>query len=93
MFGIVDVRDVALAHSKAIDAPNVHGERIILVHQSHWMIDCCRHLQTELGKYGYKVQTKLLPGFGVRIASIFMPKIRQILVRLNFQHYFNTTKA
>jgi dihydroflavonol-4-reductase len=48
--GYVDVRDVALAHIKALENPNSHGERIILSNTELWHKDVSKILK----EGGYK---------------------------------------
>lgn len=64
---IVDVRDVALAHLAALRAPDAPGKRFILVSDECW----CPELAKVLKEAGYRVPTRSLPNWLVRIVAHF----------------------
>ena len=77
-FGIVDVRDVADLHVRALTAPGLAGERFIAAGPFLKLIDVARILKAELPGEARKVPTRRLPDWLVRIAAVFNPMIRQI---------------
>jgi len=56
-FPIVDVRDVATAHIRAMTAPQAAGERHLVHAANIWLEDMAKLLADEFGRYGYKVGT------------------------------------
>ena len=58
-FPIVDVRDVATAHIRAMTAPQAAGERHLVHAANIWMEDMAKILATEFGPHGYKVGDRL----------------------------------
>ncbi len=81
-FGMVDVRDVADIHVRALTADGMAGERFIASGPSMKMIDIARLLKARLGSQARKVPARQLPDFLVRIAAIFDPLVRQVLGEL-----------
>lgn len=87
--GLVDVRDVAIAHVLAMIVPEAAGERFILCGESRWMQD----IADELAAAGYKVPTRLLPNFLVRLVSLFDPTVRLIVGYLGKPYLTTSAKA
>jgi dihydroflavonol-4-reductase len=81
-FGMVDVRDVADIHVRALTADAMAGERFIASGPSMKMIDIAHMLKAKLGPQARKVPARQLPDFMVRIAAIFDPLVRQVLGEL-----------
>jgi dihydroflavonol-4-reductase len=81
-FGIVDVRDVADLHVRALTAPDLAGERFIASGPFVKLIDIARVLKTRLPEHARKVPLRRLPDWLVRLAGRFNPMIRQIVGEL-----------
>jgi len=64
---IVDVRDVALAHLRAMTHPGAPGNRYICSSASIWMMDVAKILDKEFTPKGYKITT-----FGVPKAVVWL---------------------
>jgi dihydroflavonol-4-reductase len=77
-FGIVDVRDVADIHVRALTAPNMAGERFIASGPFLKMIDVARILKEELGPEARKVPTRKLPDWVLKLVALFDPAVRQV---------------
>ena len=77
-FGIVDVRDVADLHLRALTAPGIAGERFIASGPFMKLVDVARVLKTRLPDHARKVPTRRLPDWLVRFSARFNPMIRQI---------------
>jgi dihydroflavonol-4-reductase len=77
-FGIVDVRDVADLHVRALTAPGIAGERFIASGPFMKLIDVARVLKARLPEHARKVPTRRLPDWLVRFSARFNPMIRQI---------------
>jgi dihydroflavonol-4-reductase len=77
-FGIVDVRDVADLHARALTAPGIAGERFIASGPFMKLIDVARVLKAQMPDQARKVPTRTLPDWLVRVSAWFNPMIRQI---------------
>jgi dihydroflavonol-4-reductase len=88
-FPLVDVRDVAKAHVLAMLAPPAAGERFLLVSDTAWM----KQIAEVLAAAGYRVPTRELPNFMVRIAGWFDPTIRLVLEDLGKPALMSAEKA
>jgi nucleoside-diphosphate-sugar epimerase len=82
-FGIVDVRDVADLHIRAMTNPAAKGERFLAVAGDFMkMLDVANVLKRRMGASARKVPTLQLPNFVVRLAALRDPAVRQILPEL-----------
>ncbi len=82
-FGVVDVRDVADLHIRAMTHPAARGERFIAVAGDFMsVLEIARVLTSRMGALAKKVPTRLLPNWLVRIAGLFNPTVRQFLPEL-----------
>lgn len=85
-FSIVDVREVADAHVKALTAPGIDGERFIVAGDHFlWLDEMAGMLKARLGPRAAKVPTRALPDLFVRVASLFNPPLRLVLPELGRQ--------
>jgi nucleoside-diphosphate-sugar epimerase len=79
-FGVVDVRDVADLHLRAMTDPAAKGERFIAVSgEVRSMLDIARVLKARLGDAAKKVPTRQLPNWLVRVVALFDPSMKQLL--------------
>jgi nucleoside-diphosphate-sugar epimerase len=92
-FWIVDVRDLADLHIRAMTCPEAGGERFIAVGDFMWMQDMARTLRATLGEYAAEVPTRLLPDFTVRLMALFVPALRAVTPGLGHRRIFDSTKA
>jgi nucleoside-diphosphate-sugar epimerase len=90
---IVDVRDVADLHLRAMAAPQAAGERFIASGDFMWMQDVAATLKQRLGARGAKVPTRRLPDFVVRLLAPFMAELRLLQPLLGRAHRFSSAKA
>jgi nucleoside-diphosphate-sugar epimerase len=82
-FGVVDVRDVADLHIRAMTHPAAQGERFLAVAGDFLsMVDIARVLKSRLGPAARRVPTRQLPNWVVRLAAIRDPAVKQILPEL-----------
>jgi nucleoside-diphosphate-sugar epimerase len=82
-FGLVDVRDVADLHLRAMTNPQARGERFLAVAGDCMSIlEMARVLKSRMGAVAKRVPTRQLPDWVVRIAAAFDPAVRQILPEL-----------
>jgi nucleoside-diphosphate-sugar epimerase len=82
-FGLVDVRDVADIHIRAMRNPDAKGERFLAVAGDFMsMVEVAKVLKSRLGPAAKRVPTRELPNWLVRLASLRDPAIRLILPEL-----------
>jgi nucleoside-diphosphate-sugar epimerase len=82
-FGVVDVRDVADLHVRAMTHPAAKGERFLAVAGDCMSIlDIARVLRRRMGASAKKVPRFQLPDWLVRIAAMRVPAVKQILPEL-----------
>lgn len=82
-FGVVDVRDVADMHIRAMTHSAAKGERFLAVAGDFMLIhDIAKVLKNRMGEAGKKVPTRELPNWLVRIAALRDPAVKQILPEL-----------
>ena len=77
-FGIVDVRDVADLHVRALTEPGLDGERFIASGPFLKMLDVARILKQGLPLQGRRVPMRSLPNWLVRLSAVFNPVVRQV---------------
>jgi nucleoside-diphosphate-sugar epimerase len=91
-FGLVDVRDVADLHLRAMTNPAAKGERFLAVAGDFmWMTDIAKVLKSRLGQTARRVPTRELPTWLVRLAAFRDPAIQLILPELG--KFKNATNA
>ena len=82
-FGVVDVRDVADLHLKAMMNPAAKGERFLAVAGDFmWMAEIARVLKARLGDAAKRVPTRQLPNWLVKLAALREPAVKQIIPEL-----------
>jgi nucleoside-diphosphate-sugar epimerase len=81
--GVVDVRDVADLHIRAMTHAAAKGERFLAVAGDFMLIhDIAKVLKNRMGEAGKNVPTRQLPNWLVRIAALRDPLVKQILPEL-----------
>jgi len=93
-FGLVDVRDVADLHIRAMSHPAAGGERFLAVSGNFlWMTEMARVLRARLGPQARRVPKRQLPNWLVRLASLTDPAVKQILPELGKEKNATSQKA
>jgi nucleoside-diphosphate-sugar epimerase len=77
-FAVVDVRDLADLHIRAMTAPEAAGQRFLAAGDFMWMEEIARTLRSQLGAEAGKVSTRRLPDFVFRFVSRFIPDLRTL---------------
>jgi dihydroflavonol-4-reductase len=90
---IVDVRDLADVHVRAMVSPEAAGQRFLATGEFTWMREMARTLRDGLGPAGAKVSTRQLPDWMVRLTSVFDSSLRDITVSLGRRNRHTTEKA
>jgi nucleoside-diphosphate-sugar epimerase len=79
-FGVVDVRDVADLHLRAMSDPAAKGQRFLAVAgDSMSVLDVAKVLKRRLGAASKKVPMRQFPDWLVRLAAIRDPALRSIV--------------
>jgi dihydroflavonol-4-reductase len=92
-FSVVDVRDVADLHLRAMTDPAAGGERFIAVAEFQWMADVAAVLRERLGPAAAKVPKRSIPNFAVRAMGLFDPGVRSIVGQLGERVELSSAKA
>jgi nucleoside-diphosphate-sugar epimerase len=92
-FNIVDVRDVADLHIRAMTHPHAAGERFIAAGQFAWMADLATILRERLGEGGAKVPIRKVPDFVIRLAGLFDKDLGSVTPGLGHRHDYTSEKA
>lgn len=92
-FRIVDVRDVADLHLRAMTAPQAKGQRFLAVSESVSMVELARTLKSKFGSQAKRVKTFQIPDFVIRIGALFVPMLRQVAPELGVERDASNRKA
>lgn len=92
-FNVVDVRDVADLHIRAMIDPKAQGERFIAAANYVWIADLATLLRARLGKDAAKVPTRKVPDFVIRLAGLFDKDLGSVATSLGRKHDFSSQKA
>jgi len=90
---VVDVRDVADAHLRAMIEPSAVGQRFIVAGRFMWLSEIAAVLRQSFPKYAAKVPQRVVPNWLVRILALFDPTTRLVVGELGFEKSVNTNKA
>ena len=88
-FAPVDVRDVAWMHAEAIENSNLNGERLIMATSPITMPQIAAHLKSN----GWKVSTRALPNFIVKIMALFIKEARLVSSGLGTTNYYDCSNT
>ena len=81
-FGIIDVRDVADLHYRALSAPDIRDERYVCSGPFLKMIEVANILTANLGDAARKVPTRRMPDWLLKTFAIFRPELKQLVAEL-----------
>lgn len=70
-WAVVDVRDVAAAHLAAMTTPEAAGQRFVVSIEHASMLDIATILADAFGDRGYKVPTRKVPGWLLKVVSLW----------------------
>ena len=91
-FGVVDVRDVADIHIRAMTAPEAAGQRFLAISQWLWMKEMAEIVRPALGSRA-RVPTRQMPDFVLRLIAIFDRALRLVTPALGKKHANTSAKA
>jgi len=93
-FGVVDVRDVADLHVRAMTHPAAKGERFLAVAGDFMSIlEIAKVLKSRMGASAKRVPTRQLPDWLVRFAAMRDPAVKLILPELGKKKNATNEKA
>ena len=88
-FAPVDVRDVAWMHAEAIENPNLDGERLMMATSPITMPEIAVYLKSN----GWKVTTRALPNFIVKLMALFIKEARLVSRGLGTTNYYDCSNT
>ncbi|KAK7090236.1 uncharacterized protein [Littorina saxatilis] len=91
-YPMVDVRDVALAHVRAMTCPEAAAHRHICSTKNMWFSEIGILLKSVFGPQGYNVPTSVAPKVFLRIAGICDSSIKRILPEIGVVRKFDHTR-
>ena len=92
-FAVVDVRDVASAHVAAMTVPDAAGQRFITAIDHAAMGDIAAILANHFGPRGYKIPTRRIPGWMLRLAGLWDQTARLGIQELGKRQDVSTARA
>ena len=90
---LVDVRDIADLHVRALRSPAAAGQRYIGAGPFNWMSDIARVLREQVPEAARRVPERSLPSWLVRLSSIVDPVVRGRLFELDKERPVSSEKA
>lgn len=91
-WAMVDVRDVASAHLKAMLEPKAVGKRFVAAVQHASMLDVAKILQQHFASRGYKIPTRRVPGWLLRVVALFDKTAALAVQELGKRQDLDTTR-
>lgn len=88
---IVDVRDVAAMHVKALSTPQSEGQRILASESFQWMKDMAETMKQAYPDRGIKVREA--PDFLIKMMAMFDSDIKTIIPQLGVPKYISNQRA
>lgn len=92
-FSVVDVRDVAVAHRLALEAPAAAGNRYIVAGEHMWLREIAAVLAAEFNSKGYRVPTGSLPTWMLHVIALFDASLRPVLSLVGRREDVSADKA
>lgn len=92
-FWVVDVRDLADLHVRAMTAPAAAGERFIAAGEFLWLEEISRALREGLGARGTDTPTRRLPSVLVRLLAPFLRDLRSLAPLIGRKFGLTSQKA
>ena len=94
VFGVVDVRDVADLHVRAMANPAAKGERFLAISGDFMTVfEIAQMLKARLGNAASRVTTRVLPDWLVRFVGLFDGQAAQIVTELGKARNASGAKA
>ena len=88
-----DVRDLAVVHRLALEVAKAKGNRYICANGQLPMTGIAAILKEEYGPRGYKISTRRLPAWTLRVAAPFSGEAKLAVDMLGIEHDVSVEKA
>jgi len=88
---VVDLRDVAEAHLRALTLPEAAGQRFLLADATLWMAEMGKALKAEFP--ARRIATRQAPDLLIRAIGLVDPSVRMILPTLGFHRQIDSGRA
>ncbi|NSL85940.1 aldehyde reductase [Chitinophaga sp. Mgbs1] len=93
-FGVVDVRDVADIHLRAMTNPAARGERFLAAAgEPMTLAEIAQLLKGNLGEAAARVPSRSLPDWLIRFAALFNPEMKTLRAELGVVRKLSNEKA
>ena len=93
-FGVIDVRDVADLHLRAMTNPAAKGERFLAVAGKNMsFVEIAKVLKANMGAVAKRVPTRQVPNWLLRLAALRDPAVKVILPELGSVKQASNEKA
>ncbi len=92
-FPLIDVRDVADLHVRAMTHADAAGKRFLCANDFMWMEEIAAVLSDHLPNYANKMPKLRLPNWAVRAAALFDPVTRGVTFELGVRRDCDTSQA
>lgn len=92
-FPIVDVRDVADLHVRALTATDMNGERFLAAGKFMKFIEIAAVLRDRMAQKARKAPTRKMPDFILKVLSLFNSEIRGVLGELGKVRHADSSHA
>jgi dihydroflavonol-4-reductase len=92
-FCLVDVRDVADMHRRALEVPEAAGERFICAGEFYWQKEVAHILRETYPQYRKKIPKRIVPDFVIRLAGLFDKEVNGTLHELSKPRLLSNEKA
>lgn len=90
-FGVVDVRDVAEMHLRALERPATAGQRLMGVDRFLWLQEVAAVVAAHAA--GRRIARRRAPDFLVRALALFDPTLRSVVPSLGHEDRFDNSRA
>lgn len=92
-FSLVDVRDVAECHVKAMEIPEAAGQRFLATEGFMWFTEAAEVLRKAFPAYDKKIPKRSLPDWFLKLMAKFQPVYQQIVTELGRTRKASNAKA
>lgn len=92
-FSLVDVRDVAECHVKAMEIPEAAGERFLATEGFLWFTEAAAVLRKHFPSYESQIPKRKIPDFVLKLLAVFQPIYKQTVTELGRTRKASNAKA
>ena len=92
-FSLVDVRDVAECHVKAMEIPEAAGERFLATEGFLWFTEAAEVLRQKFPAFDSQIPKRKIPDFALKLLAVFQPIYRQTVTELGRTRKASNAKA